>query len=179
MTPQFSAYTGILFLIVGMIGVWIMLEIQGNPKKREQLRTRVLAHRTLGYLFIFTYLGMCGFMIRKAGAYQQELSSRAIIHIAMGLFLAPAIGFKLLIVKRFKRFLAYLPVLGAFIFAAAFVLIALTAGYYFLHKPSITMASLSEMDDTLLDERLGWMQMLAIAIVITGVMLVQIKKKEH
>ena len=29
----------------------------------------------------------------------------------------------------------------------------------------------------LLDERLGWMQMLAIAVVITGVMLVQIKKK--
>lgn len=30
----------------------------------------------------------------------------------------------------------------------------------------------------LLDERLGWMQMLAIAVVISGVMLVQIKKKE-
>ncbi len=29
----------------------------------------------------------------------------------------------------------------------------------------------------LLDERLGWMQMLAIAVVIVGVMLVQIKKK--
>ncbi len=29
----------------------------------------------------------------------------------------------------------------------------------------------------LLDERLGWMQMLAIAVVISGVMLVQIKKK--
>ena len=31
----------------------------------------------------------------------------------------------------------------------------------------------------LLDERLGWMQMLAIAVVISGVMLVQIKKKER
>ena len=155
MKHQLSSYNSIFFLAAGLIAVWIMLEIHGNPKKRNKLRTWMTVHRTLGYLFIFTYLGRCGFMIRKAGAYQQELSSRAIIHIAMGLFLAPAIGFKLLIVKRFKRFLAYLPVLGTFIFAAAFVLIALTAGYYFLHKPSITMASLSEMDDTLLDERLG------------------------
>ncbi len=31
----------------------------------------------------------------------------------------------------------------------------------------------------LLDERLGWMQMLAMAVVISGVVLVQIKKKEH
>lgn len=156
MDPQLSSYSAILFLIIGMMAVWIMLEIQGNPKKRNNLRTWTLTHRTLGYLFILIYLGMCGFMIKKTGAYQQELSSRAIMHISMALFLAPALGFKLLIVRRSKRFFAYLPVLGTFIFAAAFALNGLTAGYYFLHQSSITDESFSDIDDTLRDERLGW-----------------------
>lgn len=146
---------GLIFLIVGMIGALIMLDIQGNPKKREHLRTWVLTHRRLGYLFILIYIGMCGFMIVKTSIYRMELSSRAVVHIVMGLFLAPALGFKLLIVKRHKRFLTYLPVLGILIFTLAFVQIALTSGYYFLHKSNVSIQSLLEMDDTVLDERLA------------------------
>ena len=156
MAPQLSAYMGMVYLTVGMIGVLIMLEIQGNPKKRVHLRTWILTHRTLGYLFILIYIVMSGFMIAKTGAYRQELSPRAVIHIALGLLLAPALGFKLLIVRRDKRFLAYLPVLGTLIFAVASVQIGLTSGYYFLHKSTLTTVSLLEMDDTVLNERIAW-----------------------
>ncbi len=156
MNPLLSASAAILFVIIGMAAAWIMLEIHGNPRKKHRLSAWTVTHKTLGYLFILIYLGMVGFMIKKAGAYQMELSPRAILHIALGLFLAPAIGFKLLIVKRCRRFFAYLPVLGTLIFAAAFVLTGLSAGYFFLHNTTITVESLSEPDDTVFDKRLGW-----------------------
>ena len=156
MNPLLSASAAILFVIIGMVAAWIMLEIHGNPGKKNRLRAWTVTHKTFGYLFILIYLGMVGFMIKKAGTYQMELSPRAILHIALGLFLAPAIGFKLLIVKRCRRFFAYLPVLGTLIFATAFVLTGLAAGYFFLHHTTISDESLSELDDTVRDKRLGW-----------------------
>jgi cytochrome c2 len=155
MISLISSSIGVLCLLIGALAVWIMLEIQGNPKKRENLKTLTRTHRVLGYLFIFIYAIMCFFMIIKIYGYHQEFSPRATIHIVLAIFLTPMILFKLGIVKRFKRLFPYLPVLGSFIFATAFVLNGITAGYYFLHRSKIQYTTISEAEMRILDEHIG------------------------
>jgi phage FluMu protein Com len=155
MISLISSSIGVLFVLIGALVVWIMLEIQGNPKKREKLKTSTRTHKVLGYIFIFMYAIMCIFMIIKVYGYSQEFSSRATIHIVLAIFLTPMILLKLGIVKRFKRLFAYLPVLGSLIFATAFALNGITAGYYFLHQSKIQYTTISEADMRLLDEHIG------------------------
>jgi cytochrome c2 len=94
-------------------------------------------------------------MIIKVYGYHQEFSPRATIHIVLAIFLTPMILFKLGIVKRFKRLFPYLPVLGSLIFATAFVLNGIAAGYYFLHRSKIQYTTVSEAEMGILDEHIG------------------------
>jgi cytochrome c5 len=146
MNPQISSILSLVFLVIGLVSVWIMLEIQGNPGKREDLKRRILTHRVLGYLFVLLYGIMCVFMIIKTGAYRQELSPRAVLHVSLALFLAPLLLFKILIVKRFSRFFPYLPVLGMLIFSTAFLLNGIAAGNYFLYRSRIPYTTVRETD---------------------------------
>jgi cytochrome c2 len=155
MISLISSSIGVLYLFIGALAVWIMLEIQGNPKKREKLKTLTRTHKVLGYLFIFIYAIMCILMIFKVYGYREEFSPRATIHIALAIFLTPMILLKLGIVKRFKRLFPYLPVLGSLIFATAFVLNGITAGYYFLHRSKIQYTTVSEAEMGSLDEHIG------------------------
>jgi len=155
MISLISSSIGVLYLFIGALAVWIMLEIQGNPKKGTRLKTLTRTHRVLGYLFIFIYAIMCIFMIIKVYGYREEFSPRATIHIVLAIFLTPMILLKLGIVKRFKRLFPYLPVLGSLIFATAFVLNGITAGYYFLHRSKIQYTTVSEAEMGSLDEVIG------------------------
>jgi hypothetical protein len=112
MISLISSSIGVLFVLIGALAVWIMLEIQGNPKKRENLNTLSRTHKVLGYLFIFIYAIMSVFMVIKVYGYHQEFFPRATIHMVLALFLTPMILLKLGIVKRFKRLFPYLPVLA-------------------------------------------------------------------
>ena len=144
MNPQTTSYLALLFSIIGLAAVLIKLEIQGNPKKREHLKTLTLIHRVLGYLFIFIFVMTSVFMMVKVSGYQQELVPRALVHVVLALFLMPMIVLKWLIVRRFKRFFSYLPVLGSMILANAFVLSAMTAGYVFLHRSEVRYTTVSK-----------------------------------
>ena len=141
-----TSYLALLWIIIGLVAVLIMLEIQGNPKKREKLKTLILFHRVLGYLFILFFIMAGVSMIIKIAGYQQELSSRPLIHAYLAVSLIPIIALKWLIVRRYKRFFSYLPALGSLILALAFVLSAMTAGYVFLYRSEIRYTTVSEAD---------------------------------
>ena len=156
MNPQLSAYVSIFFVIIGMVAAWIMLEVHGRPGQRDTPRARKTFHKIFGYLFVLVYLTMCGWMVKRAGACLHALSSRVVMHIGLSLFMAPALAFKLLIVRRYNRFFNYLPVLGTSILAMAFTLSALTAGYYFLHRSHLNAGIGWETKESHLNEALAW-----------------------
>ena len=146
MNPQTSSYLALLWIIIGIVAVLIMLEIRGNPKKRENLKTLTLFHRVMGYLFILFFVMAGVFMAIKIAGYQQEIAPRPLIHAYLAVSLIPMILLKWLIVRRFKRFFSYLPALGSLILATAFVLSAMTAGYVFLNRAEIRYTTVSETD---------------------------------
>ena len=92
-------------------------------------------------------------MLSKAGTYQEEFSSRTILHISLALLVIPLLLFKILIIRRFRRFEKQIPGIGLAVFLALFLLNSMTAGYYFLHESDIDRPSLSEEDAAVLDEK--------------------------
>lgn len=155
MNPLFTSLLGALLTAIGAAAAILMLELRGNPKDKERNQRLIKAHRVLGYLFVAIFFVMTVLMIYRAGTYQEELSPRALLHIALGLLLIPLIVTKILIVRRFKRLASHLLGLGAAIFLTAFVLNGISAGYYFLHRSDIRYVSLSEHDSGVLDVELG------------------------
>jgi hypothetical protein len=94
-------------------------------------------------------------MIVKSSNYQEELSPRAILHVAMAVALMPLIVIKILIARRYKVMTGRLLGLGVGIFITAFVLSSITAGYYLLHYEDISYTSITAVDSDILDEQTG------------------------
>ncbi|MCP4401209.1 MAG: hypothetical protein GY801_28415 [bacterium] len=155
MNPLTTSLLGALFTLVGAGATVLMLELRGNPKDKESNQRLVRTHRVLGYMFVVIFLIMTVLMIDKAGSYQEELSPRAILHIALGLLLVPLLIIKISIVRRFKRLGSHLLGFGIALFLISFVLNGVSAGHYFLHRSDIRYVSLSERDAGVMDVELG------------------------
>jgi mono/diheme cytochrome c family protein len=134
----------------------LMLELRGNPRKDSRLNQRlIMAHKVTGYIFIVLFLAILMIMLSKVGLYQDELSPRTILHISLALLVIPLLAYKILIIRRFKRFENQVPGIGLAVFLAFFLLNSIGAGYYFIHESDIAQLTLSEKDAKMLDEQKG------------------------
>jgi mono/diheme cytochrome c family protein len=141
----------------------LMLEMRGNPRRDSKVNQRLIkAHKVTGYIFIAFFIVILAIMLFKAAVYQEEFSSRAILHISLALLVIPLLFFKILIIRRFKRFEKQIPGVGLAVFLSLFLLNSMTAGYYFLHESDnflhesdIDKLSLSKEDAAVLDEEKG------------------------
>ena len=155
MQAHINSIIAVFFLLIGAIAVGLMLELKGKPKDRLMNRQMILAHRILGYAFVVLYMIMLYIMIVKSSNYQEELSPRAILHVAMAVALMPLIVIKILIARRYKVMTGRLLGLGVGILITAFVLSSITAGHYLLHYEDISYTSITAVDSDILDEKTG------------------------
>ncbi|MFC1869062.1 DUF6529 family protein, partial [Thermodesulfobacteriota bacterium] len=146
MIPQITSILAVFWILTGLAAVLIMLEIQGHPGKNNHLKGLTLLHRVLGFIFILLYVAVTILMIIRIAGYHQELALRPLIHAHLAVFLLPVLTLKWLVVRRFKRFFNYLPVLGCLILAVAVLLCAMTAGFVFLYSPKIPYTTVSRAD---------------------------------
>jgi ferredoxin-NADP reductase len=80
-------------------------------------------------------------MILKVRDQQEELSTLSMFHVLVALVVAPLIGVKILIARRYKSFQSALVPLGLTIFVLGFVLVFSTAGPYLFRR--VTMKDIS------------------------------------
>ncbi|MCI5193649.1 MAG: hypothetical protein D3915_11075 [Candidatus Electrothrix sp. AU1_5] len=156
MNPIITSITGLIATLTGACAMLLMLELRGNLHKESKVKQHlVTAHKVTGYIFIALFLVILVVMFSKAGAYQGEFSPRTILHISLALLIIPLLFFKILIIRRFKRFERKIPGIGLAIFMAVFLLNSMTAGYYFLQWSRIGNLSLSQEDRAVLKEQKG------------------------
>ena len=156
MNPIITSIAGLVATLTGACAMLLMLELRGNPRKDSKANQRLItAHKVTGYIFIAFFVVILAVMLSKAGTYQEEFSPRTILHISLALLVVPLLFFKVLIIRRFKRFEKQIPGIGLAVFLALFLLNSMTAGYYFLHQSDIDELSLSEEDAAVLDEKNG------------------------
>ncbi len=155
MQPDVNSLLALVSLISGAIAVAIMLELKGKPKDRINVRAFVLTHRLLGYLFVAIFIFMLVSMVKKVGAYQDEVSTRTVIHIALAISIVPLLTLKIAIARKYGALTSHLLILGAGIFTLSAVLVMLTAGYYYLHRSDVRYTSITPVDENILDDDIG------------------------
>jgi cytochrome c2 len=155
MNPKIASILAALFIIMGAVTVLIMLEMTGRARDHSGKSLWIRTHKILGYLFLSLFVVMLFVMIRKLSGFQEELTSRAVIHIALALLLVPLLVVKILMARRHSRLNSRLPLVGITIFTLSFALTGLTAGYYVLHRSNLTYTTLSALDNDVLDADLG------------------------
>lgn len=99
-----------------------------------------------GYLFIALFCIMTWFMILKIKDRPDELPLPSMVHALIAILMAPLLFIKVLVARYYKNHTAILVPLGLTIFVLAFVLVATTAGPYFLRTANVKSISLQAID---------------------------------
>ena len=136
MTALWSSILSFVFVFTGLAGVLLMLSHEGKVKKSPHAALWRKFHRILGYLFIAVFLLQFYLMAGKVSVEFFKFSPRANLHAALALILLPMLLIKGLLARYFKTLRSQIVSLGLMIFFLAFLMVTLTAGYYFLtHSP--------------------------------------------
>ena len=88
MDTAISMLLAVLFLTLGLIGVFLMFRIYGNPFDAERNVSTappslMLAHRIVGFVSLLIYLFMMFQMVPRQFHYQVELPARTVAHLLM------------------------------------------------------------------------------------------------
>jgi ferredoxin-NADP reductase len=137
-----SALGGGLFVLLAGANVWLMFLRMGPERTGSRAAWLTQAHRAGGYLYLALYLVMLYFMFRRVQEAPDELAPRALIHMILGLTLAPLLFLKLLIARHFKAQSQYLTPLGFLLFTLSFVLVGMTTGPYWLRRAPMQTVSM-------------------------------------
>src|SRR6266851_2698469 len=142
---EISALAGALFVLLAGANVWLMFVRMGPGRTGPNAARLTQAHRAGGYLYLALYLIMLYFMFQRVQEAPDELAPRTLLHMILGLTIAPLLLLKILIARSFKSQSQYLTPLGFLLFSLSFVLVAMTAGPYWLRRAPVQMVTLPSM----------------------------------
>ncbi len=131
-----SASLGILFLVLGCATVFLMFHLWGYPfdkvkKLSSAPRSLMRLHRVLGYLFLLLYIVMMIEMVPRMWNYQVEWPARTVAHMMFGMSIGIVLLIKLSILRFFRHFEEWMPVLGTLLLGFTIVLASLSMPHAF------------------------------------------------
>ena len=149
-----SASLGILFLVLGFATVFLMFHLWGYPfdkvKKLSAAPPSLMRlHRVLGYLFLLLYIAMMIEMVPRMWNYQVEWPARTVAHMMFGMSIGIVLLIKLSILRFFRHFEEWMPVLGTLLLGFTIVLCSLSMPHAFRE---MALASASTGGDAFSDE---------------------------
>ncbi len=141
-----SVWLGIIFVLVGAINVWLILETSAGVRNANASSRLIVAHRIGGYLFIGLFCVMGYFMVARLGDAGSGASPGTIIHLTLAMVLSPLLFVKVLIARYYKSYHSLLMPIGLVIFVLSVVLIGITAGPYLAHQTRMQTVSFAAID---------------------------------
>lgn len=122
----------VAILTAGLISLISMLSLMGRTKRKASPEFLRKLHKTSGIvlallLLINSYLGMRYWVMTG-----DSLSTRAVFHGVLALALLVLFLLKISIIRFFKQFLKFAPVMGLIVFALCFVVFSTSAAYFLL-----------------------------------------------
>jgi ferredoxin-NADP reductase/mono/diheme cytochrome c family protein len=140
-----SVWLGVLFVLVGAINVWLILQASAQVREANASTRLIAAHRIGGYLFIALFCVMGYFMLARLGDVDGG-ASPTMIHFTLAMVLSPLLFVKVLIARYYKSYSSLLMPIGLMIFVLSFVLIGITAGPSLVHQARTQTVSLDAID---------------------------------
>ena len=141
-----SLFLGIMFVIIGAVNVWLILQASARVKNARASARLIAAHRIGGYIFISLFCVMSYFMIARMRDSSGTASAGTMIHLTVAMLLSPLLFVKVLIARYYKSYYGFLMPIGLLIFVLSFVLVAIAAGPYLIRNTNIRSVSLEEIN---------------------------------
>ena len=135
---------GLFFFAAALGAALSMLTLMGRPNRKTRPSLLKILHKTNGFIFLLLLLVISYFCIKYVSTVGGPLQPRAISHSVLALFLLIIFFIKILIVRFFKQFLKFVPVLGIIVLSLAFVVTATSAGFYLLKSSNPSPASVED-----------------------------------
>ncbi len=122
----------IIFLIAGLTAIICMLTLMGRSERKISAVLLRRVHKIAGLTFSILLLVISYFCIKYWIMVGDQISVRAAFHGLTGFTLFIVLVLKLLVVRFYKQFLRFVPIMGMIVFSLAFVATTTSAGYYLL-----------------------------------------------
>ena len=125
----------VFFLAAGATALVSMLTLMGRSERRLGALTLMRTHRIAGYVFVALVVVLATMGFRHLARAGDGLPLRGVIHWTLALFLVAALALKLVIVRSYRQFIKFVPGFGLIVFSLAFVVAAVSAGFFVLAGP--------------------------------------------
>jgi mono/diheme cytochrome c family protein len=120
----------VLLLAAGLTAAISMLTLMGKPQKRMSVSTLMKIHRTAGYVFVGLLVVLAVMGARYLAAAGDSLALRGVLHWTLAVALILILALKLAIVRTFKQFVKFAPILGMTVITMALLVAAISAGFF-------------------------------------------------
>jgi cytochrome c len=122
----------VFFLIAAVVAIGAMLSLMGRAERTLSGKALRKMHRTAGWIAVVLLVIISYFCIRYVAMVGDQMSARAVSHGVLALILIVVLALKVLVVRRYKEFLRFVPVMGLIVFSLVFVVVATSAGFFFV-----------------------------------------------
>jgi mono/diheme cytochrome c family protein len=131
MNAAINSILGTLFLVLAFATVFLMFKLWGYPfdkvKHKSEAPPRLMRlHRILGVAYLLIYLVLMTQMIPRLWTYQVEFPARTVMHIVMGILIGTILILKLSILRWFRHFEEWMPMLGTGLLVCTIILSSLS-----------------------------------------------------
>jgi mono/diheme cytochrome c family protein len=144
MSLHAKSILAIVLLGFALIAAVSMLTLMGRPEKKLSPVFLRRLHKISGGVFAVIFLVISYFCLRYVKMAGDAMSTRAVFHGVLALFLFAVLALKLSVAQFYRQFLRYVPAMGMTVFSLALVVFFISAGYFFLvpkeTKPAISPA---------------------------------------
>lgn len=123
-----------IFLLAALVAVICMLNLMGKTERKIKANVLRKMHKGAGFTFAVLLVVISYFCIKYWITAGDQISTRAVLHGFLSLALIVVLSLKLSIVRFYKQFLRFVPVMGMTVFSLGFVVFSTSAGYFFLRS---------------------------------------------
>lgn len=143
---MFKSILGVIFLLAGIIALFSMLTLMGRTERKASEKLLRRLHKGSGLVFAILLLVISYLCMKYWVSAGDQISTRAVFHGVLAFAVIIIFVLKLLIVRFYKQFLKFVPVMGMTVFVLSFVVFKTSAGFFFLRtlcaKPESTAVSI-------------------------------------
>jgi len=136
----------LIFLVSALGAAASMFTMMGKAEKKISPKTLVKIHKICGRVFLILLLPLLFLGMRYWTRIGDQASLRAVFHAVLASGLIIIVLLKVAIVKFYKQFLRFAPVLGMLVLSFVFVVFSISAVYYSVRALNADPASYAEAD---------------------------------
>jgi mono/diheme cytochrome c family protein len=119
-----------LFIAAGLTAALSMLTLMGKTERRMGVMALRGTHRIAGYVFATLLVVLVVMGLRYLSAVGDSLSVRGVLHWSLASLLVFVLALKLVVVRWFKQFIKFVPVMGMTVITLALVVAMLSAVFF-------------------------------------------------